>query len=65
VAERFAPATKAHPALRVSSVAELERLAARLGAEGVGVRWVAAAEIPGVTRFFVDDPWGNRVELVA
>jgi catechol 2,3-dioxygenase-like lactoylglutathione lyase family enzyme len=65
VAEQFAPATKAHPALRVSSASELEQLAARLTADGVEVRWADPAEIPGVTRFFVDDPWGNRLEMLA
>ena len=65
VAERFAAATKAHPALRVSTAGELERLADRLGAGGFAVRWADPAEIPGRTRFFVDDPWGNRLELVA
>ncbi len=64
VAESFVPATKAHPALRVSSAAELDRLAARLEAHGIDVRWADADEIPGVMRCFVDDPWGNRVELV-
>jgi catechol 2,3-dioxygenase-like lactoylglutathione lyase family enzyme len=65
VAEAFAPATKAHPAFRVASVGELEELAVRLGAQGFEPRWADAAEIRGVMRFFVDDPWGNRVELVA
>ena len=65
VAEGFAPATKAHPALRASSVEELERLAARLEARGVDVRTAGSEEIPGVTRFFVADPWGNSVELLA
>jgi catechol 2,3-dioxygenase-like lactoylglutathione lyase family enzyme len=65
VADRFAPATKAHPALRASSAAELGRLAARLTACGFDVRPADPAEIPGVTRFFVADPWGNRVELLA
>ncbi len=65
VADRFAPATKAHPALRVASHTELERLAARLEEHGVEVRWADPAEIPGVPRFFVDDPWGNRIELLA
>jgi catechol 2,3-dioxygenase-like lactoylglutathione lyase family enzyme len=64
VAERFVAATKAHPALRVSTAAELERLADRLEAVGVAVRWADPAEIPGTMRFFVDDPWGNRLELV-
>ena len=38
---------------------------ARLEAGGFAVRWADPAEIPGATRFFVDDPWGNRLELLA
>jgi len=64
VAERFAAATKAHPALRVSTAGGLERLADRLEAGGFAVRWADPAEIPGSTRFFVGDPWGNRLEFV-
>jgi catechol 2,3-dioxygenase-like lactoylglutathione lyase family enzyme len=64
VADGFAAARKAHPALGVPSSAALERLAARLEENGVEVRWADPDEIPGTQRFFVDDPWGNRVELV-
>jgi catechol 2,3-dioxygenase-like lactoylglutathione lyase family enzyme len=65
VADPFAPATKAHPALAVASVAELDVLADRLASAGSDVRWADDAEIPGQRRFHVDDPWGNRLELVA
>ena len=65
VADEFVPARKAHPALRLGSVEELERLASRLAEDGVETRWADPAEIPGSSRFFVDDPWGNRLELVA
>ena len=65
VADPFVPAAKAHPALRVASVRELELLAGRLEEAGLRVRWADPDEIPGATRFFVDDPWGNRVELIA
>jgi hypothetical protein len=34
-------------------------------ADGHEVSWADPAEIPGVSRFFVDDPWGNRLELIA
>jgi catechol 2,3-dioxygenase-like lactoylglutathione lyase family enzyme len=61
----FASATKAHPALRVSSVEALERLAAALAEGGAVVCWADPAEIPGSARFFVDDPWSNRLEFVA
>jgi catechol 2,3-dioxygenase-like lactoylglutathione lyase family enzyme len=63
IADDFAAARKAHPALRVTDVAELERLAERLEHAGVEVRW--DQDLPGVRRFYADDPWGNRVELLA
>lgn len=64
VADRFIPAAKAHPAFRVSSRASLERLAADLEGHDVRVRWADPEEIPGCMRFFVHDPWGNRIELL-
>ena len=62
VAEPFAPARKAHPALRVRPDA-LDDLAERLTAAGVEVRWDEA--LPGARRFYANDPWGNRLEFVA
>ena len=62
---RFGPATKAHPAVRVSSAASLELLAARLEPHGHVVSRPSQEEIPGTSRFHVHDPWGNRLELVA
>ena len=62
VEEPFVPARKAHPALAVAPDG-LDALAARLADAGVAVRRDGA--IPGVRRFYVDDPWGNRIELVA
>jgi ribosomal-protein-serine acetyltransferase len=58
----FAPAAKAHPALRVSG-ADLDRVATRLTEAGGAVQWDDA--IPEVRRFYAADPWGNRVELIA
>ena len=63
VAEDFAPATKAHPGLRVGSDAELDALAERLVTAGADVHW--DDRIAGRRRFFTADPWGNRVELLA
>jgi catechol-2,3-dioxygenase len=63
VAEDFAAARKAHPAFRVTDVADLERLAERLDHAGVAVRW--DEDLPGARRFYAEDPWGNRVELLA
>jgi catechol 2,3-dioxygenase-like lactoylglutathione lyase family enzyme len=62
VEQDFAPARKAHPAL-VVSLGGLELLAERLVEAGCEVRWDDA--LPGVARFYADDPWGNRLELVA
>jgi GrpB-like predicted nucleotidyltransferase (UPF0157 family) len=62
VEDDFAPARKAHPALRVCP-GSLEALAERLVQAGCEVRW---DDPPAdVARFYVDDPWGNRLELVA
>ncbi|HLH46516.1 MAG TPA: VOC family protein [Acidimicrobiales bacterium] len=55
----FRPARKAHPALVVDG---LDDLVTALAAGGHPVRW--DDEQPGVRRCFVDDPFGNRVELV-
>ena len=57
VEDGFAPARKAHPALRAD---DLDALARRLRDAGHDVRWDEA--VPG--RFFTDDPFGNRLELV-
>jgi catechol 2,3-dioxygenase-like lactoylglutathione lyase family enzyme len=62
IAEPFAPAAKAHPAIAVRT-GDLERLAQRLAEAGCPVRWDDA--IPGTRRFYTTDPWGNRIELVA
>lgn len=63
VSQAFAPATKAHPALRVRDRQALAELVARLEEAGHPTRGDVA--LPGVERAFVDDPFGNRVELVA
>jgi hypothetical protein len=62
VADPFVPAGKAHPAVRFSE-ADLPAVAQRLTDAGVPVRW--DTELPRLLRFFTDDPWGNRVELLA
>ncbi len=55
----FRPARKAHPALVVDG---LEELVAGLEAAGHPVR--AGEEIDGRRQHFVDDPFGNRIELI-
>ena len=56
----FRPSAKAHPALRC---ADLDGLVARLRAAGYDVR--DDASVPGTRRAFVNDPFGNRIELIA
>lgn len=59
VEDDFRPAKKAHPALRVQGLAELvERF------EQAGISWRWDTELPGVQRAYVDDPFGNRIELI-
>jgi catechol 2,3-dioxygenase-like lactoylglutathione lyase family enzyme len=58
----FMPARKAHPALAVPAE-ELDRLAERIEAAGAEVKW--DRELHGVRRFYSQDPWGNRVELIS
>jgi hypothetical protein len=58
----FSPARKAHPALRVEPDG-LDGLAERLAAAGAKVAWDDA--LPEVRRFYTEDPWGNRLEVVS
>jgi catechol 2,3-dioxygenase-like lactoylglutathione lyase family enzyme len=55
----FRPARKAHPAFAVD---DLHALATRLEAAGHPVKWDEA--LPGVDRFYADDPFGNRIEWI-
>ena len=54
----FTPSKKAHLALRV---ADVDALAALAEAHGLAVRW--STELP-VRRFYLFDPFGNRLELI-
>lgn len=63
VEDDFRPAKKAHPALRLASEAALRALAAHLEQNGHRVRF--SGDVPGVIRFFMDDPFGNRLEFTA
>ncbi len=63
VSADFTPARKAHPALLVHGTEELELLATRLAAAGAAVQWDDTLE--HVRRLYCEDPWGNRLELLA
>lgn len=52
----FVPARKAHPALLIAG------LRAFVDESGLDVRW--SDEIAGTVRCHVDDPFGNRIELI-
>lgn len=60
IEDDFSPARKAHPALLVTG---LESLRGRLEAAGVAV--VEDEPLPGFDRFYVFDPFGNRLELLS
>jgi len=55
----FRPARKAHPALVVEGLADLVRRC-----RDEGYRVVADEPLPGYERVYVDDPFGNRLELM-
>lgn len=55
----FVPARKAHPALLVEGLAALVGTLERGGAVIVRDR-----PLPGYDRVYVDDPFGNRIELL-
>jgi len=59
VEEDFRPAKKAHPAFAVD---DYDQLLVRLRGVGVDVR--GDESIPVTTRCYVDDPVGNRLELI-
>ena len=52
----FTPAKKAHPALVIAG------LRAFIDESGLAATW--SDEIPGTTRCHIDDPFGNRIELI-
>jgi catechol 2,3-dioxygenase-like lactoylglutathione lyase family enzyme len=59
VEEDFHPARKAHPALVVE---DLDALCRSL--ESAGHPVLFDGEVPGVRHCYVDDPFGNRIELI-
>lgn len=59
VEQDFVPARKAHPAFIVDDLAGLAASAAR-----AGYRVAADQPLEGYDRLYVDDPFGNRIELM-
>ncbi|MGH3362162.1 MAG: VOC family protein [Nocardioides sp.] len=65
VEDPFAPARKAHPALVLDTVAQLDELANGLARLGFEVDHGQRHRFPGHVRFHTFDGAGNRVELLA
>lgn len=59
VEERFAPATRAHPGLLVADIE-----GARQGLVAAGAPVIDDASGLPVRRFYTEDPFGNRIELI-
>jgi catechol 2,3-dioxygenase-like lactoylglutathione lyase family enzyme len=59
VQDGFVPAQKAHPAFLVKNLDAL-----RQSLEMAGVRVVIDRALPDVKRFYVADPFGNRLEFI-
>ena len=53
----FHPATKAHPAFAVPDLAAARATLADLDPTEI-------TALPGLTRFYIADPFGNRIEIV-
>ena len=59
IEEPFIPAKKAHPAFEVS---DIEALASQITEKGVSIQH--DDRLPGAKRFYVSDPFGNRLEFL-
>jgi catechol 2,3-dioxygenase-like lactoylglutathione lyase family enzyme len=59
VEDHFRPARKAHPALLVRDVRSLAAVIA-----AAGFRVIDDEPLDGYDRIYVDDPFGNRIELM-
>lgn len=59
VDNNFTPATKAHPAIHVQNLAALKQ---QIMSKGIPVK--DDERLPGAERFYVDDPFGNRLEFL-
>ena len=61
VQKDFVPAAKAHPAFQVSQLDELQRY---LMSHNIQIAPDDARDDEGVKRFYLNDPFGNRLEFI-
>ena len=59
IEEPFYPAKKAHPAFEIENIEELKK---HLVTNGIDV--MEDDKLPGAKRFYISDPFGNRMELL-
>ncbi|MBS4196518.1 VOC family protein [Lederbergia citri] len=59
IEEPFSPAKKAHPAFEVENIEELKK---HLLENNVDI--IEDNRLPGANRFYVSDPFGNRIEVL-
>ncbi len=59
IEDNFRPAKKAHPAF---SVKNIDKLRDRITSKGLSVK--EDEPLPGAKRFYLDDPFGNRLEFL-
>lgn len=59
IEEPFYPAKKAHPAFEIENIEELKK---HLVTNGIDV--IEDDKLPRAKRFYISDPFGNRMELL-
>lgn len=59
IEQPFTPARKAHPAFEVENIEALQQHLSKND-----INYIKDDKLPGAKRFYVDDPFGNRLELL-
>ena len=59
IEENFVPAKKAHPAFEIF---DIDAFASHLKNKGIDIQ--VDDKLPGAKRFYVNDPFGNRLEFL-
>lgn len=59
IEEPFSPAQKAHPAFEVENLEELKR-----HLTNQDIRFTEDGHLPGANRIYINDPFGNRIEIL-